>query len=328
MLYPLKFKTIFKEKIWGGEKIKTILNKDFSPLENCGETWELSSVKGDVSEVKYGKLKGKSLTELIETYKSELVGKSVYEKFEGDFPLLIKFIDAKEDLSIQVHPDDELAQKRHNSKGKNEMWYIFQADENASLISGFNKPVTKESYLEAFETGKIEDILCRTNVKSGDVFNLPAGRVHTIGAGILLAEIQQTSDVTYRIYDFDRKDKDGNARELHVEEAQDAINYEYLESYKTNYKTDKNSCSPLVSTPYFETNKFAINEQIVRDYSALDSFRVLICYEGKSTIQCKGYSTEMKKGDVILIPANIELLSIEPEGELEFLETYVPQLEK
>lgn len=208
------------------------------------------------------------------------------------------------------------------------MWYIFEADDDASLISGFSKPVTKESYLEAFESGKLEEILCRTKVKSGDVFNLPAGRVHTIGAGILLAEIQQTSDITYRIYDFDRKDSDGNLRELHVEQALDAINYEFLDSYKTAYETIVNSCSPLVSCPYFETNKFAINEQIVRDYSNLDSFRILICYQGKSTIKSKGYSTEMKKGDVILVPACVELLSIEPEGDLEFLETYIPEIEK
>ena len=328
MLYPLKFETIFKEKIWGGEKIKSVLGKDFSPLSNCGETWEVSAVKGDVSIVSEGALAGTPLTELITTYTSELLGQSVYERFGEEFPLLIKFIDAKEDLSIQVHPNDELAKKRHNSCGKSEMWYIFQADQGANLISGFNQKIDKQSYLEAFEEGRLEDILCRTEVKAGDVFNLPAGRVHTIGAGILLAEIQQTSDITYRIYDFDRPDKDGNLRELHVEQALDAINYEYLDSYKTSYETVLNSCSPLVSSKYFETNKFAITEQIVRDYSELDSFRILICYEGKATINSPGFSTEIQKGDAILIPASLSLVSIEPHGHTEFLETYIPEIEE
>ena len=327
MLYPLKFNPIFKEKIWGGEKIGSFLGKDFSPLSNCGETWEISAVEGNVSVVSEGPLKGTELSEIIKHHTSELLGQSVYDAFGTDFPLLIKFIDAKEDLSIQVHPNDELAQQRHNCFGKSEMWYIFQADEGASLISGFSKKVDKESYLEAFNNGKLEDILCRTEVQAGDVFNIPAGRVHTIGAGILLAEIQQTSDITYRIYDFDRKDKEGNLRELHVEEALDAISYEYQESYKTSYETVKNSLSPVVSSPYFETNKFLIDEEIIRDYDELDSFVIYICYKGKAIINSRGYTTEMKKGDALLIPANLDLISIEPLEETEFLETYIPEVE-
>ena len=213
-LYPLKFKTIYKEKIWGGHKINTHLNKDFSPLDNCGETWEISGVEGNISITENGNLSGKSLTELIKEYKSELVGNSVYEKFGNEFPLLIKFIDANADLSVQVHPNDELAEKRHGSKGKTEMWYIFQADENSSLISGFKRPLDKKVYQDHLASGSLDQILNREKVETGDVFFIPAGRVHTIGKGILLTEIQQTSDVTYRIYDFDRIDKNGNKREL------------------------------------------------------------------------------------------------------------------
>jgi len=203
-LYPLKFKTIFKDKIWGGQKIKTILNKDFGKLPNCGETWEISGVEGNISEVSEGELEGQSLTELIRIYKSDLVGFNIYKKYKDEFPLLIKFIDATEDLSIQVHPGDNLAKKRHNSFGKTEMWYVLQADEGASLIAGFNKELTKESYKEYFESGNLDEILNREIVTKDDVFFLPAGRVHTIGKGIMIAEIQQTSDITYRIYDFNR----------------------------------------------------------------------------------------------------------------------------
>ncbi|NVK83495.1 MAG: class I mannose-6-phosphate isomerase, partial [Cytophagia bacterium] len=199
-LYPLKFDTIFKEKIWGGTKIKDVLGKDFSPLKNCGETWEISGVPGNLSKVSDGVLKGSTLPELIEEFKDELVGEKVYEAFGNEFPLLVKFIDAAQDLSIQVHPDDKLAKARHNSLGKSEMWYIFQADKGSKLISGFNRETNREEYLQYLNSGKLTEILNEEEVHDGDCFYLPAGRVHTIGKGLLLAEIQQSSDVTYRIY--------------------------------------------------------------------------------------------------------------------------------
>src|SRR5690606_31355775 len=219
----LKFKTIFKEKIWGGEKIRTMLHKDFSPLKNCGETWEISGIRGNESVVAAGPLAGKSLPELIEMYKGELLGNRIYEKSGNEFPLLVKFIDANEDLSIQVHPNDEIAWQRHKSLGKAEVWYIMQADEGATLISGFNQPMDEATYRKHLEENRLKDILNKESVKAGDVFYIPGGRVHTIGKGLLLAEIQQSSDITYRIYDFDRVDDQGNKRELHTEDAMAAI---------------------------------------------------------------------------------------------------------
>lgn len=226
-LYPLSFQTIFKDKIWGGEKIKTVLRKDFSPLPNCGETWELSGVKGNVSVVKDGPLSGMALTDLIKQFKGSLLGEKVWQTSGEEFPLLVKFIDANDDLSIQVHPQDELAMQRHQSLGKTEMWYIFQADPGAQLISGFNQPMDENTYLKHLETKQLDKIMNYENVTAGDVYFMPAGRVHSIGKGCLLAEIQQTSDVTYRIYDFDRKDDKGQTRELHTEQALAAIDYHF-----------------------------------------------------------------------------------------------------
>lgn len=320
----IKFKTIFKEKIWGGQKIKTVLGKDYGDLDNCGETWELSGVPGNVSEVAEGELAGQTLHQLIEAFGADLLGSSVMEKYGTEFPLLVKFIDARRDLSIQVHPNDQLAKKRHNSFGKSEMWYILEADHGASLISGFNQPLDKQKYLEKFEAGQLTDVLNRELVMAGDVFYLPAGRVHTIGAGILLAEIQQSSDVTYRIYDFDRPDKNGALRELHTEQALDAIQFECLESYKTPYNDGQGSATPILATPYFETNKFLIDEPIVRDFSGIESFKIFICYRGEAELEFASERAKMQKGDVLLIPAAVKAISILPRGETEFLETYIP----
>ncbi|MEK6477688.1 type I phosphomannose isomerase catalytic subunit [Catalinimonas sp. 4WD22] len=324
-LYPLKFRTIFKDKIWGGEKIKTILGKDFSPLPNCGETWEISGVEGNISEVAEGALAGKNLKELIQQYQGELVGERVYGKFQDEFPLLVKFIDANDDLSIQVHPDDALAKKRHNSFGKTEMWYIFQADEGSKLISGFNQPMSKEKYLEAFNSGKLTEILNQEPVKADDVFFLPAGRVHTIGKGLLLAEIQQTSDITYRIYDFDRTDAQGNKRELHVDEALDAIDYRHYEAYKTKYEPKLNEAVKLASCQYFETNRIEANRAIERNYQGLDSFVIYVCMEGEAEIIADGKGYPMQKGDSYLIPASIQHTKLTTSSKFKMLESYVPQ---
>jgi len=322
-LYPLKFQTIYKDKIWGGQKIKTYLHKDFGNLTNCGETWEISGVKSDVSVVADGPLKGKRLDNLLEEYKDELVGKKVYDHFGNIFPLLIKFIDANEDLSIQVHPNDELAKKRHNSFGKTEMWYVVEADPGSTLIAGFNKELTEQEYLDKFNSGHLTDILNKEDVKSGDVFFLPAGRVHTIGKGLLIAEIQQTSDITYRIYDFDRVDDKGNKRELHVEEALAAIDYKYYPEYKTQYHPKENETVKLVSCPYFTTNLMDFTESTEKDYANLDSFVIYICLEGDFIIKCDGEAYPVKMGDCVLLPKTIEKVALETTSGFKILESYI-----
>ena len=324
-MYPLKFNTIFKDKIWGGQKINTVLGKDFGELPNCGETWEISGVEGNVSVVAEGPLAGQNLQELIRQYQGQLVGERIYQQYGDRFPLLVKFIDANDDLSIQVHPDDALAQERHNSFGKTEMWYIFQADEGASLISGFNQPVSREQYLQYFEEGKLLDILNREPVQDDDVFFLPAGRVHTIGKGLLLAEIQQTSDITYRIYDFDRRDAQGNTRELHVEEALDAIDYQHYDHYKSQYEPRENEPVLLASCPYFETFRLDYTQDVRRSYADRDSFTIYVCTEGEAQLQCDGQSYTMKKGDAYLIPASISEVTLHTTTGFNMLESYVPR---
>lgn len=323
-LYPFKFSPIFKEKLWGGQKIKSILKKDFGDLDNCGETWELSGVENNVSIISNGFLTNKNLTEVINTFQDQLVGKQVWEKFGTKFPLLIKFLDANKDLSIQVHPNDKLAKERHEECGKTEMWYILQADKNSTLISGFNQEMTKEKYLEHFNKGKLSTVLNIEPVKKDDVFFLPAGRVHTIGKGILLAEIQQTSDTTYRIYDFDRVDKTGKKRELHVDLALDAIDYTFHKEYKTLYKDQKNKITDIVDCPYFITNKLHYTEQKTHTYHHIDSFVIFICFEGSLDLGYNDTTLHIELGDVILLPASIKEVSFSPSPEFKMLEVYIP----
>ncbi len=322
-LYPLKFKTIFKDKIWGGQKIKTIMGKDFGDLPNCGETWELSGVEGNISVVKEGALQDKDLKMLVKSYQGQLVGEHNFKKYGEEFPLLVKFIDANDDLSIQVHPNDKLAHKRHQSNGKTEMWYVFQADEGTQLQSGFNRPLDKKQYLEYFNSGKLMDILNFEEVGPNDVFFLPAGRVHSIGKGCLLAEIQQTSDVTYRIYDFDRTDANGNKRELHTELALDAIDFTYHDQYKTIYQDRLNEPIQLVKCQYFTTNKLHCNQSIIRDHGHRDSFVIYVCMDGKLTMNYGDGELQVQKGDVILVPAVIKKLTLVPNNEFKMLESYV-----
>jgi mannose-6-phosphate isomerase len=322
-LYPLKFKTIYKDKIWGGHKISTYLHKDFGDLPNCGETWEISGVKSDVSVVDGGALEDQSLADLLEQYKDELVGKAVYERFGNIFPLLVKFIDANEDLSIQVHPDDELAKKRHNSFGKTEMWYVIEADPGSSLIAGFSEEVNQEIYVDKLNSGNLTDILNREDVKAGDVFFLPAGRVHTIGKGLLIAEIQQTSDITYRIYDFDRVDDKGNKRELHTEEALAAIDYKKYPNYRTEYTPVKNEDVHLVSCPYFTTNVLDYTEPVSKDYSALDSFVIHVCLEGSYELKYNGQSYPVKMGECLLVPNTVNNVELTTTGGFKILESYI-----
>ena len=322
-LYPLKFQTIYKDKIWGGKKIRTYLHKDFGNLPNCGETWEISGVKSDVSVVADGPLKGERLDQLLEEYKDELVGKNVYEHFGNIFPLLIKFIDANEDLSIQVHPNDELAKTRHNSFGKTEMWYVIEADPGSTLIAGFNKELTEQEYLDKFNSGQLIDILNKEDVKAGDVYFLPAGRVHTIGKGLLIAEIQQTSDITYRIYDFDRVDDKGNRRELHVEEALAAIDYKHYPEYKTTYHPKENETVKLVSCPYFTTNLLDFTKSTEKDYANLDSFVIYVCLEGDFSISCDGERYPVKMGDCMLLPKTIGKVQLETTSGFKILESFI-----
>lgn len=323
-LYPIKFKPIFHEKIWGGNRMKTILNKDYGNLANCGESWELSGVEGNISVVSNGFLAGNDLTEIIEIYMGDLVGDKVYEKFGVEFPLLIKFIDAQDDLSIQVHPDDKLSKKRHNAYGKTEMWYVAGTEEGALINSGFNQEVSREKYLEYFNGGKLTDLLHYDEAKVGDVFFIPAGRVHAIGKGCLVAEIQQTSDVTYRIFDYNRKDDQGNERELHTDLALDAIDFSYASEYKTKYTLEKNKAVELVSCPYFTTNIIEFTEEIEKDYNHLDSFVIYMTMDGSFDIVTDEGTETIEMGETVLIPASLELIQLKPNSaSVKIMEVYI-----
>lgn len=323
-LYPLKFAPIYKDKIWGGNKIKTILNKDFGALPNCGESWEISAVEGNQSVVSNGFLAGNTIEELMEVYMGDLVGDQVFDDFGIEFPLLIKFIDANDDLSIQVHPDDEMAASRHGSFGKTEMWYILQADASSLLQAGFNQAVDQEKYLEKLKNNQLTDILNFEEVAAGDVYFIPAGRVHAIGKGILLAEIQQTSDVTYRIYDYDRRDDQGNLRELHTDLALDAIDYTLLPEYKTPYQPILNQSVELVKCNYFTTNILLLDQEVEKDYNTLDSFVIYMCIEGELTLQTESGTETIQKGETILIPASIENVILKPiSPAAKLLEVYI-----
>lgn len=323
-LYPLKFTPIYKDKIWGGNKIKSVLNKDFGDLPNCGESWELSGVEGNVSVVSNGFLAGNTLEELIEIYMGDLVGETIFEQFGVEFPLLIKFIDANDDLSIQVHPDDKMSKVRHNAYGKTEMWYVMQADAGSKLQSGFSQQVDQAKYLEKLEKVELTDILNFEEVSAGDVFFIPAGRVHAIGKGILLAEIQQTSDVTYRIYDYDRRDDQGNTRELHTELALDAIDYTLLPEYKTPYTAKPNESVELVKCNYFTTNILDLTQTVEKDYIQLDSFVIYICLEGDFTVETESGALEVQKGETVLLPASVENVHLKPNSPgVKLLEVYI-----
>lgn len=322
-LYPIKFKPILKERIWGGKKLKTLLKKSGN-CEHCGESWELSAVDGDISIVSNGFLKGNNLQEIMEVYMGDLVGESVYDKFGLEFPLLIKFIDAADDLSIQVHPDDKLAAERHNSFGKTEMWVVMQAEKGSELISGFNKKITKEEYLKNLEEKSLKSILNTEEAQEGDVFFIPAGRVHAIGSGILLAEIQQTSDVTYRIYDWDRVDATGKSRELHTEQALDAIDYKVYPEYKTKYEKKVNQTVNVADSSYFTTNIIWFDTTVIKDYNFIDSFVIYICMQGIIEIKTgEGKPEKLKAGETILIPALLKELEITPLEESKILEVYI-----
>lgn len=323
MLYPFTFKPILKKVIWGGSYICPF--KEISPVENgVGESWELSHVEGNYSIVANGELAGKSLDDLIRQYGAQLMGQEVIDRFGTTFPLLIKFIDARDNLSIQVHPDDELAKARHNSFGKTEMWYVIKATKDASLYSGFSKQIDADEYVKRVQDNTIMDVLQRYNVNEGDVFFLPAGRVHAIGAGCFIAEIQQTSNITYRIYDYNRKDANGNTRELHTELAKDAIDYTLYPDYRTHYKAHTNATIELANCKYFTTNLMDVDATMTRDFKDLDSFVVYICMEGKASLKDdKGNEIFVHQGQTVLMPADTKGVTISPAPKAKFMETYI-----
>ena len=321
-LYPIQFQPLYKYRIWGGEKLKTQLNKQYDE-ESIGESWEISDVENDETVVLDGDLKGKTLKELIKEFKGDFVGNKVYEQFGTDFPLLIKFIDAKTPLSIQVHPSNELAKERHNSFGKNEMWFVMDSDNDAELIVGFEKEIDKEAYQKHIDDDTILEVMHHEKVKKGDTFYIPTGRIHAIGGGVLLAEIQQTSNITYRIYDYKRVDaKTGKERELHTELALDAIDFTYYKEFKTQYKKEENVSNELVYSPYFKTNFLNITKSITKDYTTLDSFVIYMCVSGGLEVVYNEKSYILKTGETILLPASIDAVTIQTSGA-EVLEVYL-----
>lgn len=321
--YPIKFESILQEKIWGGTKLKSLLNKA-SDKEDIGESWEVSAVKNNVSVVSNGIYKGQSLQDLLSQFKSELVGKKVFEQFGTQFPLLIKFIDAKEALSIQLHPDDVLAKKRHQSFGKTEMWFVMQADFDANLIVGFKQNCNKKTYVKYLESDKIIDLLNIEKVAEGDVFFIPTGRIHAIGAGVLLAEIQQTSDITYRIYDWNRVDADGNSRELHTDLALEAIDYKAEFPYKTRYQSVLNQTKPIVTCPYFTTNILPILGTINKNYSTNDSFVIYICTKGCVYLNYGDNQCEtITCGESVLLPNSLNYITLKADEISNLLEVLI-----
>lgn len=352
MLYPLKFKPFFKEKIWGGNKIKSLLHRPVTNMTHCGESWEISAIEDNVSVVANGFFADNNdLNELIEVYMGELLGDKVYDKYGLGFPLLVKFIDATDDLSVQVHPDDKLAKERYGMNGKTEMWYVIQADEGAGLYVGFKEGVTRDQYWDAVDAGTVDQLLRFYPVKKGELYFIPAGTVHAIGKGVLLAEIQQPSDVTYRIFDWNRVDKNGNSRELHVEEAFDAIHFEENQSQnaetacttppdktentenpsntnnipagKVEYDEQFNATTKLLRSPFFNLNEIHFEKPLNKTYSEIDSFIIYICIEGHVHAFTDDEQYELKTGEVLLVPACTPELNLLPEGKSRMLEVYL-----
>jgi mannose-6-phosphate isomerase len=316
-----KFKPLLKTTIWGGDKIIPFKHLD-SRQQQVGESWEISGVKDNETQVADGPMAGKSLNQLVSLLGEKLVGRQNYSRFGNEFPLLIKFIDAQRELSIQVHPNDETARRLGKTRGKTEMWYVLKSDKGARLYNGLKKAITPEEYEQMVEDDSICDALADYEVSEGDVFYIPAGRIHSLGEGCVVAEIQQTSDVTFRIYDFKRKDKNGNYRELHTKEAAQSIDYKVMPDYRTHYTPKKNEGVLLVDSPYFTTAVYDLDEPMTLDYSDLDSFVVLIGVKGSATLtDNEGQTTTLRAGETVLIPASTKEINV--KGEIKFLETYV-----
>ena len=322
-LYPLKFEPLLKDKVWGGYALERDFNKKPAGLPNIGESWELSSVDGNLSVVNNGFLAGNNIEELIEVYMGDITGDSVFEKFGNTFPLLFKFIEAGEDLSIQVHPGDAMAKEKHNDYGKTEMWYILESEKDSRIYTGFRKGVTKEMYKESIKNGTLPELIFFENAEQGDAFFTPAGRIHSIGKGIVLVEIQQTSDLTYRISDWNRKNNNSVKRELHLDLALEAMDFTAAGKNKIRIDPELNKTENLVSCEYFNTNILLFNSIIKKEYHLIDSFVVYICTDGEFKIRWDGNSEKVSKGETVLLPAMIKEVMLEPSGDARLLEVFI-----
>jgi len=322
-LYPIKFETVLKEKVWGGNALVSSYNKKTKKTANFGESWEISAVADEQSVVSNGFLAGNNLEEIIEVYMGDITGDAIYEKFGNEFPLLIKIIEAREDLSIQVHPGNKLARERHKAYGKTEMWYVLESEKKSKIYTGFREGVTKEDYLSSLNDGTMADLLNIEHPEPGDTFFIPAGRIHAIGAGTVLVEVQQTSDITYRIFDWNRKNTGKEKRDLHTDLALDAIDFNANGKSKIRKIPALNGSENLVSCEFFNTNLFRFNKPLTKEYYSVDSFVVYICIEGKFTIHWDQETETMIKGETVLLPALIKEVVLEPVGEAQVLEVYV-----
>ncbi len=320
LLYPLKFTPILKEKVWGGNKLKELYNK--SKGGNVGESWEISGVENNISVVENGSLKGKQLVQIIREFKGDVLGSNVYKTFGNSFPLLFKFIDAHKDLSVQLHPNDALAKARHNSFGKTEMWYILDSEKSGKLVLGFNSKINEDSYNKHLSENALSEILHTENVEKGDAFIIKTGTVHAIGAGVVLAEIQQTSDITYRIFDYNRPGINGELRELHTDLALEAIDFNASKA-KLEYSKKINEPVQVCKTEYFITSIIELSKGIDRDLNTINSFVVYMCVAGEGEIQVHSNSEKFKMGDTLLIPAIANQVKINTTSAT-FLEIYIP----
>lgn len=316
------FLPILKSTIWGGDSIAPFkgIKTDKTAI---GESWEISGVEGDESVVAAGPDKDMTLTALIDKYGEKLLGKKNFQRFGNRFPLLVKIIDAAQDLSVQVHPDDYMARRLGQANGKTEMWYVLEADKGARIANGFNRKVDPAQYDSLVESGKIEDVLNYMEVKPGDVYFMPAGRVHTAGKGCMMIEIQQTSDVTYRIYDYHRKDKEGRERELHTDLAREAINFNDTQGHAVDYVLRPNVPVNVILSPFFSVNLLEADTDILRDYSESDTFVILVVAEGQAEIVCGKERFDVKAGTSVLIPATALGITINPHKKAKILETYI-----
>ena len=322
-LYPLKFEPILKDKIWGGTRLKTLLYKEISDANCCGESWEVSGLVGDESMIINGFLAENNLNELLEIYMTELVGEKNYEKYGLGFPLLIKFIDAQDNLSVQVHPDDELAQRKYGQSGKTEMWHVIASEPGSGLYVGFNKTVSKAQFEEAIANGTVEDVLQFYPVQPGDTFMIPAGTVHSIGKGVLLAEIQQPSDITFRVFDWNRVDDEGNARELHVQEALETIDFDHqTDNFKVEYQPHLNKTVKLVRSQYFNTSLLEFDQPLSKSFVEIDSFVIYMCLDGQILLAYGDERERLETGEVVLIPAEMEEIQLLPARKSKVLEVY------
>ena len=322
-LYPLKFEPILKDKIWGGSRLKTMLYKEISDANCCGESWEVSGLVGDESMIINGFLAENNLNELLEIYMTELVGEKNYEKYGLGFPLLIKFIDAQDNLSVQVHPDDELAQRKYGQSGKTEMWHVIASEPGSGLYVGFNKTVSKAQFEEAIADGTVEEVLQFYPVQPGDTFMIPAGTVHAIGKGVLLAEIQQPSDITFRVFDWNRVDDEGNSRELHVQEALEAIDFDHqTDNFKVEYQPQLNKTVRLVRSQYFNTSLLEFDQPLNKSFVEIDSFVIYMCLDGQILLAYGDERERLETGEVVLIPAEMEEVQLLPARKSKVLEVY------